>query len=168
MPPYHSMTHNVDRESLEYLLAYPEMPPEFFTPVAIKQEPENDTAPSNSIKHDQGLEHRAIKQEDGHIKIEDAEIKDETTAIKQEIKQDLATLEHLMSTYRPYGATPDAEGITLSCRFCNFTYRSWRELWAHWTIQLGVETTRCMVCNFRYSITRRRRSMLLARHMKMP
>jgi hypothetical protein len=147
---YHSMNQEIDRESLEYLLGYPEMPPGFPAPVAIKQNPEASPTAPISIKPEPGLEDedgQNIKTESAAIKAEDADTKAEECLIKQEI----ATIQHLAHTYRPYGSLPDAEGMTIQCQFCSFTWRDWRELWAHWAVHLGIHTTRCIVCKFRYS-----------------
>jgi hypothetical protein len=144
------MNQEIDRESLEYLLGYPEMPPGFPAPVATKQDPEGTTTAPISIKREPGLD-----DEDGHnIKTENADTKAEEPNIKQEIavfKQEIVVVEHLIHTYRPYGSLPDAEGITVSCQFCSFTWRDWRELWAHWAVHLGEHTTKCIVCKIRCS-----------------
>jgi hypothetical protein len=141
------MNQEIDRESLEYLLGYPEMPPGFPAPVAIKQDPEVTTTAPISIKREPGVEEDEDQKESAAIKAEDADTKAEERLIKQET----AVVEHLIHIYRPYGSLPDAEGITVSCPFCSFVWRDWRELWAHWTVHLGVHTSRCIVCKFRCS-----------------
>jgi hypothetical protein len=141
------MNHETDRESLEYLLGYPEMPPGFPATVAIKQDPESTTTALIPIKREPGLEEEGDQEESAAIKAEDADTKAEERLIKQEI----AVVEHLIHTYRPYGSLPDAEGTTIQCEFCSFEWRDWRELWAHWAVHLGVHTTRCIVCKFRCS-----------------
>ncbi|KAK5999414.1 hypothetical protein QM012_005539 [Aureobasidium pullulans] len=131
------MSNGIDRESLEYLLAYPEMPPSFPAPEPAKQEPETEAA-ANPIKREPGTEDPVIKTEDADIKAE-----------QQEIKQEAAVLEHLITTYRPYGTTPDEDGYTFTCLFCNYSCSNMLELKAHWSVHVGVETTKCIVCNVR-------------------
>lgn len=121
------MSNEIDRESLEYLLAYPEMPPGFMAPVPVKQEPETEPA-SVPIKREPGTEDQGIKTEDEALKAEE-----------QEIKQEVAALEYLITTYRPYGTTPDEDGYTITCLFCNFTCSDMLELKAHWPVDVGVE-----------------------------
>lgn len=135
----YSMSNEIDRESLEYLLAYPEMPPGFPAPEPVKQEPEPEAA-DIPIKREPGAEDQEVKNEDGAVKAEE-----------QEIKQEVETLEHLITTYRPYGTTPDEDGYTITCLFCDFTCSNMLDLKAHWPVHVGIETTKCIVCNMRCS-----------------
>jgi hypothetical protein len=131
--------------------------------VAITQDPEADIP--ISIKLESGLKEEGDQEESAAIMAEDAD----TKAAEPNIKQEMAVVEYLAPTYRPYGSLPDAEGITISCQFCPFTWRDWRELWAHWAVHLGVHTTRCIVCKFgcsdyeaakKHAAGRRHREML--------
>lgn len=133
------MSKESDRESLEYLLAYPEMQPGFPAPEPVKQEPAAEGAEAH-IKREPGTEAQEVDTEDGAVKTED-----------QEIKQEVEALEHLITTYRPYGTTPDEDGYTITCLFCNFTCSTMRELKAHWPVHVGVETTKCIACSVRCS-----------------
>jgi hypothetical protein len=81
------MGQKIDRESLEYLLGYPEMSSGFPAPVAIKQDPETDTNAPIPIKREPGLEEE--DQEESAAKAE-----------KPHIKQEIAVVEHLAHTYR--------------------------------------------------------------------
>ncbi|CAD0095937.1 unnamed protein product [Aureobasidium mustum] len=137
------MSNEIDRESLEYLLAYPEMPPGFPAPEPVKQEPETEAA-NIPIEREPGTE-------DQEVKIEGQDIKPEEQEIKQEIKKEVGVLAHLINTYRAYGTTPDEDGYNLTCRFCNFSCSNMLELKAHWPVHVGVETTKCIVCNMRCS-----------------
>jgi hypothetical protein len=89
------MGQKIDRESLEYLLGYPEMSSGFPAPVAIKQDPETDTNAPIPIKREPGLEEED-QEESAAIKAEDAD----TKAEKPHIKQEIAVVEHLAHTYR--------------------------------------------------------------------
>ncbi|CAD0111561.1 unnamed protein product [Aureobasidium uvarum] len=81
------MSNELDRESLEYLLGYPEMPPGFLAPMAIKQEPGAEDPAPVPIKREPSPDEQHIKPEDAAIKAEEAEI-----------KQEMATLDHLVNT----------------------------------------------------------------------
>ncbi|KAG9516510.1 hypothetical protein KCV07_g6763, partial [Aureobasidium melanogenum] len=137
------MSNESDRESLEYLLAYPEMPPGFPPLMPVKEEPEVESA-DIPIK-------REPRTEDQEVKIEGHDVKTKEQEIKQEIKQEVEVLEHLVTSYRPYGTTPDEDGYTITCRLCNVTCKNLLELWAHWPVHVGVDTTKCIVCNVRCS-----------------
>ncbi|KAG9799347.1 hypothetical protein KCU75_g68, partial [Aureobasidium melanogenum] len=137
------MTNEIDREWLEHLLDYPEMPPGFPVPVPVKQEPEAETA-DIATKCEPSTEDQEVKTEELDVKTEEQEI-------KQEIKQEVDILEHLITTYRPYGTTPDEDGHTISCRLCNVTCKNMLELLARWPVHVGVDTTKCIVCNVRCS-----------------
>jgi hypothetical protein len=91
------MNQKIDRESLEYLLGYPEMPPGFPAPVAIKQDPEVDTTAPIPIKREHGLEEEGNREKSAVVKAEDAANKAEEPNIKQEI----AVVEHLAHIYAP-------------------------------------------------------------------
>jgi hypothetical protein len=99
MSSYHSMHQEIDRESLDYLLSYPEMPPGFPVPVAIEQDPEVDTTAPIPIKREPGLKQEGDQEESAAIEAEDAD----TKAEKPHIKQEIAVVEHLAHTYRARG-----------------------------------------------------------------
>ncbi|KAH0339531.1 hypothetical protein KCU81_g7199, partial [Aureobasidium melanogenum] len=140
------MSNEIDRQSLEYLLAYPEMPPGFLLPEHVKQEVKAETT-DVPIKREPGTE----DHEEHQIKTEERDIKQEIKTEEQEIKQEEAVFEHLVMTYRLYGSTPDEDGYTISCRLCGHICKDRRELWAHWPVHVGVDTTKCIVCNVRCS-----------------